>query len=403
MAKVHETWTVLPHGPIDKLSDRLWRVEGELEAMKRVMSIAKRADGTLVIHNAIAIGDAEMKEIDAFGKVSAIVVPNGWHRLDAKVFAERYPDAKVFCPAGARKRVAQVVNVDGTYEDFPNDASVQLQTLAGTKQREGVMIVRGESTGLVLNDAVFNMPHGTGFTGFVFRRITSSTGGPKVSRLFRWAVLSDKAAFRAQLEQLAKLPQLAHVVVSHHQVIVEDPAGTLARIEPTTGALSQQVTQQYGLIAESLEACDGQMYMAAREAGGPRGEKLYAINLTTGSATLRGAIGTTAIVIRMTSTTVPKIAGKMPPSVIPCSGAPRMNPRLSVGKPWTATSTKMTARITRTIAVAVPVAKAIDKSPRRFFSARRNVVDAAGFTLRRVFMSRWSRRADPRNRPGRAG
>ncbi len=233
MAKFHTTWTVLPHGPIEKLSDRLWRVEGELEAMKRVMSIAKRADGTLVIHNGIALGDAEMSEIDAFGKVSAIVVPNGWHRLDAKAFAQRYPDAKVFCPAGARKKVAQVVNVDGAYDDFANDGSVQLQTLAGTKQSEGVMIVRGESTGLVFNDALFNMPHGTGFTGFVFRRITDSTGGPKVSRLFRWVVLADKAAFRAQLEQLAKLPQLAHVVVSHHRVIADDPAGTLARIAAT--------------------------------------------------------------------------------------------------------------------------------------------------------------------------
>ena len=46
-------------------------------------------------------------------------------------------------------------------------------------------------------------------------------------------VLADKAAFRAQLEQLAKLPRLAHVVVSHHQVIADDPAGTLARIAAT--------------------------------------------------------------------------------------------------------------------------------------------------------------------------
>jgi hypothetical protein len=68
--------------------------------------------------------------------------------------------------------------------------------------------------------------------------------------------------------------------------------GTLARVDPITGALSSSVTQQYGLPAESLESCDGQLYMASREAGNPRGEKLYAVNRATGSATLRGTIAT---------------------------------------------------------------------------------------------------------------
>ena len=230
MPKFHQAWTVLPHGPIEKLSDRLWRVEGALDSIKRVMSIAKRADGSLAIHNGIALGEAEMVEIEAWGTVSTVIVPNGYHRLDAKVFAERYPEARVLAPSGARKRVDQVVKTHGGYEDFGNDANVELVMLEGTKQREGAMIVRGASTGLVFNDAVFNMPHASGFTGFVFRRVTDSTGGPRVSRLFRWLVLADKAPFRAQLEQLAKLPDLRHIVVSHHETITDDPAGTLARI-----------------------------------------------------------------------------------------------------------------------------------------------------------------------------
>jgi hypothetical protein len=68
--------------------------------------------------------------------------------------------------------------------------------------------------------------------------------------------------------------------------------GALARIDPVTGALSLSVTQQYGAPAESLESCDGQLYMASRETGNPRGEKLYVVNPTTGSATLRGTIAT---------------------------------------------------------------------------------------------------------------
>lgn len=233
MTKFNTTWKVLPHGPLEQLTDRLWRVEGSLDVLERVMTIAKRADGTLVIHNGIALDDAAMAQLDALGKVSALIVPNGWHRLDAKVFADRYPGAKVYCPSGARKKVEAVVAVHGSYEDFIGDDCVELATLAGTKAREGVMIVRGETTALVLNDAVFNMPHRHGFTGFVLRRITGSSGGPKVSRVMRLFMLTDKAAFRAQLEELAKLPRLSHIVVSHHETITSDPAGTLARVAST--------------------------------------------------------------------------------------------------------------------------------------------------------------------------
>jgi hypothetical protein len=231
MPKAHTSWKVLPHGPIEKLSPALWRVQGDLPPVNRVMAIGKRADGTLVVHNGIALGDAEMAEIDAWGKVSTIVVPNGYHRLDAKVFKDRYPDAKVIAPGGARAKVAQVVPVDGTYADAAADASVELVHLDGTKDREGAMIVRapGDTT-VVLNDAVFNMPHGKGVTGFVLRRLTQSSGGPTVSRISRWLVVADKKAFRAHLERLAELPDLKRVIVSHYETITDGPAETLRRV-----------------------------------------------------------------------------------------------------------------------------------------------------------------------------
>ncbi len=231
MAKAHTTWTVLSHDPIEKLSERLWRVEGASGPMRRVMAIAKRTDGTLAIHNAIALDDAEMAELDAWGKVSVLIVPNGYHRMDARIFKDRYPDAKVLCPAAARKRVEQVVPVDGTYEDFPADPAVELVTLDGTKQREGVMLVHDDAgTSVVINDAVFNMPHVSGFTGFVLRRITGSSGGPRVSRVSKWLVVADKPAFRAHLERLAQIPDLRRILVSHHEMITNDPGATLAGV-----------------------------------------------------------------------------------------------------------------------------------------------------------------------------
>lgn len=236
MAKANQGWKVLPHRPIEKLDDRVWRVEGDLEGMplKRVMTIARNAAGGLVVHNAIALDGPSMEAIDAWGPVVTIVVPNGYHRLDAPAFHARYPEARILCPAGARTKVEQVVPVSGSYEDLGADAAVSLETLDGTAAAEGAMIVRGSSgTTLVLNDVVFNMPHVPGFTGWVLKTLTRSTGGVRISRVARWFVVKDRRALAAHLERLAALPDLARVIVSHHETIDRDPAGALRAVAAT--------------------------------------------------------------------------------------------------------------------------------------------------------------------------
>lgn len=234
--KVHTQWTVLPHKPIERLSERLWRVEGALADMplQRVMTIARRSDGGMVVHNAIAVDDAARAELEALGPIAAIVVPSGYHRLDAGVFRDRYPGARVICPRGARAKVEQVVPVTGGYEDEPADPAVALETLDGTAATEGAMIVRdGHGASLVLNDIVFNMPHRRGVTGFVLRWITASTGGPRVSRIARWFLIKDRPALRSHLERLASMPDLRRIVVSHHEVIDRDPARVLRDVAAT--------------------------------------------------------------------------------------------------------------------------------------------------------------------------
>jgi hypothetical protein len=230
-----DKWTVLAHGPIEKLEENLWHVQGTLPKMplKRSMTIARLGSGELVIHNAIALGDREMAEIDAFGRVAYIVVPNGWHRTDLQAFHARYPTAHVLAPSGAREKVAAV---DKSVEDLaalPADPDVSLGTVDGMKAMEALMTVRSHGrVTLVLTDAVFNMPHLHGVQGFVFRHVTKSSGGPRVTRIARLFMIKDKAAFAAHLERLAT-PDLHRVIVAHHETITDDPAGTLRRVAAT--------------------------------------------------------------------------------------------------------------------------------------------------------------------------
>jgi hypothetical protein len=70
MAKVHHTWNVLNHGPLEKLADNLWRVEGALPGMslRRTMTVVRRADGSLPLHSPIALDDERLRELEALGR-----------------------------------------------------------------------------------------------------------------------------------------------------------------------------------------------------------------------------------------------------------------------------------------------------------------------------------------------
>jgi hypothetical protein len=226
MPKAYEKWTVLPHRPIEKLAPNLWRVEGDLPGSNgtRVMTIVKLASGGLLVHNAIALEEEQMKEIEAFGKPEILIVPNGFHRLDSKVFKGRYPDVRVLCPAGARKKVAQVVPVDGTLDDGPSDGVVRMFHLDGAKQHEGVVEVKSPSgTTLVFNDVINNLPKLGGLMGFML----APTGRPAVPRIFRMFFVKDKKAFRAGIEKLADTPGLERVIVSHGKMLADKPGDAL--------------------------------------------------------------------------------------------------------------------------------------------------------------------------------
>ncbi len=233
MAKVDTEWRVLAHRPIEKLEENLWIVQGTLPgmALKRVMTLVRLEDGRVVIHSAVALDEPSMAEIEAWGTPAVMLVPNAYHRLDAPAYLARYPGLQVLCPRGSRRKVEEVVRVDGDYDAFDGGATASLEHLDGVRKVEGAMTVRSRSgTTLVLNDAVFNMDHGSGLAGLIFRYVTASTGGPKVTRLFRWLAVKDTAAFRAHLVRLADTPDLLRIVVSHHRPITERPADTLREV-----------------------------------------------------------------------------------------------------------------------------------------------------------------------------
>lgn len=228
-------WPVLPHGPLERVSDNLWRVEGSLGVMplRRVMAVARMRDGRLVVHGAMALDEAGMKAVEALGEPAIMLVPSAYHRMDAPRYARRYPSMRVYCPAGGRTRVEAVVRVDGTFGDFEGDATVRVEHVDGIGDAEGVVRVASEDgTTLVLNDVLFNMPHPEGIGG-LFIRLIGSSGAPRVSRTGRFFLLKDARALARRFVALAATPDLVRIMVAHHETISREPAEALRRVALT--------------------------------------------------------------------------------------------------------------------------------------------------------------------------
>src|SRR5690349_5645176 len=123
VAKPFKEWTVLPHGPLERLDENIMTVTGKLSMppmgqVDRRMTVVRVRGERLVIYSAFALGEPQMKVLEAFGKPSFLVVPNDIHRMDARIWKERYPELEVIAPDAARDKVGKVVRVDESEADF---------------------------------------------------------------------------------------------------------------------------------------------------------------------------------------------------------------------------------------------------------------------------------------------
>ena len=133
-----------------------------LANITRRMTVVRLRDGRLVIFNAIALDEGVMRALEEFGRPAFLVVPNGHHRLDAKIWKSRFPAMRVITPQGALTSVEKIVPVDATFADF-GDPGVTFVTVPGTREGEAALEVTGPNgTTLVLNDLVGNMPNSEG-------------------------------------------------------------------------------------------------------------------------------------------------------------------------------------------------------------------------------------------------
>jgi hypothetical protein len=231
--KILDEWSVMPHGPLTQLDSGLWTVSGELHMpltpLQRRMTVVRLNDGSLIIYSAIALAEPDMKRIEEAGRPAFLIVPGKLHRIDARIWKQRYPRMKVLAPISAREAAEEAAHVDATDIDF-DDASVDFITVGGTSGFEAALMVRRESgTTLIVNDIIGNMPKES---GLVLRLTRFAGEEPHISLPIKMG-FNDKAGLRDQLQAWAREPNLKRILMSHGDPIEGDVSGQLVALADT--------------------------------------------------------------------------------------------------------------------------------------------------------------------------
>jgi hypothetical protein len=214
-------WQILPHDPSQELSENLWRVEGALPhfSMRRVMTVVRLQSGELLIHSAIAMDEASMQKLEAWGTPSILLIPHIRHRMDAPKYKARYPALRVYAPPAVMRKAREVVAVDGTYADVPLDASISLPLLDGTGENEGALIVHSsDGTTVVLTEVIFDLEPPKSRLGRAALELGGFGPGPCVTPVVKFEMVTDKRALCAHFERLAAIPDLVRLVVGHSRM-----------------------------------------------------------------------------------------------------------------------------------------------------------------------------------------
>ena len=231
MPAILEKWEVQPHEALVEAGDGILTVAGEIRMplgnFPRRMTVVRLSGGCTAIWSAIALDEPEMRQIEQLGEPAFLIVPGDHHRLDARIWKQRYPGLRVIAPPGAKEAVEEAVPVDAT-SDILGDPEVRLVIVPGTGGHEAALEVRrADGLTLVVNDVLANVAHPHGLGAHVMARLFGfGVAHPEVPRPVRHG-MKDKPALAAQFDAWAAEPGLRRIIVSHGDVIEDDPAEVL--------------------------------------------------------------------------------------------------------------------------------------------------------------------------------
>jgi len=227
---------VQPHKEIVELfPGRMWQVVGTFGGKAentRNMVLYKLDDGGLWCHSVVALNEETQAKLEALGTPTVFIVPNGQHSIDAGVWQQRYPNAKLLCPAKFKDMLVSKkrLRVDGSCEDLLPKLGVNVLVPDGIKPTGGFGVA-GElcyelklsenDKALVFTDILmFGATH-KGIKKFLLGNTF------EVPRAIRWVAVKNVPLLKAWINKVADIANLKIISVAHGDPIVENAGQAL--------------------------------------------------------------------------------------------------------------------------------------------------------------------------------
>ena len=227
MTAPFKEWTVLPHGKLTRVNERIVTVIGELQMpllkLPRRMTVVRSKSGDLVIFSAIALHEPDMAELEAFGRPAFLIVPSERHRLDAPGYLQRYPNITVVAPRAGAEKIGEVVRIDTSTPGF-GDPTIRYVEIAADSALE----VDGEDgLTIIVNDLIGDIHGESGLGGWLLRVMGFAGDDPHVPGPVKFVLGKRRSEVAQQFRRWAERGDLRRIIVSHGDTIEGDPGGVL--------------------------------------------------------------------------------------------------------------------------------------------------------------------------------
>lgn len=188
------------------------------------MTVARLRDGSLFAHSAVPLAPAQKQFLDGLGPLRSIVAPSTMHHLFAADLAALYPEARLYGPAGLKRKRLDLRNLQVLESD---DAALPWGGELGHLRFDGIPLLQESlwfhhASGTLIATDILQCWKGPLSLGV--RLYLGLTGGHErltVPRTVRLLVRDPSAAKRCALAAL-QWP-IARVVLLHNSVL-EDKA-----------------------------------------------------------------------------------------------------------------------------------------------------------------------------------
>jgi hypothetical protein len=230
MTSPFKEWTVLPHGKLTRVNERIVEVVGELKMplleVPRRMTAVRTQSGGLVIFSAIALREPEMAELEAFGRPAFLVVPSLRHRLDAPAYVKRYPNLNVVAPRTGAEKIGEVVRVDTHAPNF-DDATIRYLEIAGDSALE---VDGDDGLTVIVNDLIGDIHDQSGVGGWLLKIMGFAGDEAHVPTPVKVLLGKHKSEVAQLFRRWAERDDLRRIIVSHGDPIETDPRGALRKL-----------------------------------------------------------------------------------------------------------------------------------------------------------------------------